>query len=632
MASTVTNVIEPLDSLASVSDQLELMASDVDVAQLVLEVAGVDVELNVIESVVSADVARTIEGASTLTITIHDQAREILNGRFLEDPDGDLRTVDVEVDNLWFRLVKIDKQADDLTLTFEDRQVARLRAKRGPRRASKKKLNRAEFARTLVRSVRSETIRFYCPELHTRKQITKASKKESQKERDARRGGGFAPGVRLQGKEGTLDKDQLRNATRMLNVADSLKAGERATLALIVACLVEAPDFKNPRTPSADGGNSYGILQAKVGQGYNTLKNALDLEWCGTKFLKGPAFTGGKDGAIALARKNPKWTPGQIAQTIQGSAHPARYDKYLKQAKTILKMWGGSTRGTDTVLRRSAWKVDRGTDYWETIQSLASDVNWRAFMVSGTLYFISEDLLMKSRPRMTINEETPGVTNIDWSWDQGKKVNTSTVSCRIDRWAAPPGTVIELEDSGPATGRWLVQDVQRSLFSAEATITLRKAMKEKNPESATASTSGGGSSRGNSIAEKVLATGKALHKKRYPYVLGGGHGRAGVPSGGGYDCSGGVAAALEGAGIAPSSWQSGVPASGGMATSWGKPGKGKTLTMYANGQHVFLVVTLPGKKAIHLGTGDFGKGWKGFGINPTMHTLSGFTARHWPGT
>lgn len=66
-----------------------------------------------------------------------------------------------------------------------------------------------------------------------------------------------------------------------------------------------------------------------------------------------------------------------------------------------------------------------------------------------------------------------------------------------------------------------------------------------------------------------------------PYLWGGGHGSFKSP---GYDCSGSVSFALHGAGLLDVSMASGALA------EWGEPGKGKYITIYANGGHVYMGV------------------------------------------
>jgi hypothetical protein len=68
-----------------------------------------------------------------------------------------------------------------------------------------------------------------------------------------------------------------------------------------------------------------------------------------------------------------------------------------------------------------------------------------------------------------------------------------------------------------------------------------------------------------------------------PYIWGGGHNRK--FRGAGYDCSGSVSYALHAAGLLK------FPlTSGGLARSWGLPGVGQWITVYANKMHTYAVI------------------------------------------
>jgi cell wall-associated NlpC family hydrolase len=109
---------------------------------------------------------------------------------------------------------------------------------------------------------------------------------------------------------------------------------------------------------------------------------------------------------------------------------------------------------------------------------------------------------------------------------------------------------------------------------------------------------------------QIIQAGNAI--ARTPYLWGGGHGRWLDK---GYDCSGSVSFVLAAAGLL------GGPLDSGRLMSWGEPGKGRWVTIYANAGHVFLEVA-----GIRFDTGAqrvTGSRWASFG-RPT----TGFVARH----
>jgi cell wall-associated NlpC family hydrolase len=81
------------------------------------------------------------------------------------------------------------------------------------------------------------------------------------------------------------------------------------------------------------------------------------------------------------------------------------------------------------------------------------------------------------------------------------------------------------------------------------------------------------------VVKKVIAAGNEIATT--PYKWGGGHGSW---DDSGYDCSGSVSYALHGAGLLDS------PLVSGDLARWGERGPGRWITIYANADHVYMVV------------------------------------------
>lgn len=93
------------------------------------------------------------------------------------------------------------------------------------------------------------------------------------------------------------------------------------------------------------------------------------------------------------------------------------------------------------------------------------------------------------------------------------------------------------------------------------------------------SSSRGGAGRGAGVISAVIAAGNRIADA--PYVFGGGHGSF---QDSGYDCSGSVSYALHGGGLLSS------PMDSTAFESYGQPGRGRHITIYANSGHVFMTV------------------------------------------
>ncbi len=79
--------------------------------------------------------------------------------------------------------------------------------------------------------------------------------------------------------------------------------------------------------------------------------------------------------------------------------------------------------------------------------------------------------------------------------------------------------------------------------------------------------------------KKVIAAANQIRTK--PYIYGGGHARWWDR---GYDCSGAVSFALHGGGFLSG------PLPSGPMEGWGSPGRGRWITVYANGGHAYAVI------------------------------------------
>jgi peptidoglycan hydrolase-like protein with peptidoglycan-binding domain len=112
------------------------------------------------------------------------------------------------------------------------------------------------------------------------------------------------------------------------------------------------------------------------------------------------------------------------------------------------------------------------------------------------------------------------------------------------------------------------------------------------------------------VVQQVIDAGNKIAKT--PYIYGGGHGKW---EDAGYDCSGSVSYALHGGGLITVSM-----ASGEMET-WGDPGPGQWITIYANGGHAFMVVA--GLRFDTSGRTGLGTRWQ-----TDMRSGSGYEIRH----
>jgi hypothetical protein len=117
---------------------------------------------------------------------------------------------------------------------------------------------------------------------------------------------------------------------------------------------------------------------------------------------------------------------------------------------------------------------------------------------------------------------------------------------------------------------------------------------------------------------RAIQAANRIHTRTY--IWGGGH--RGFKAKG-YDCSGAVSYVLHAAGLLS------APLVSGQLASWGSPGPGSWITVYANKTHTYMVVaglrydTSPRGESVNQGRGPR---WRF-----TLRTNAGFAVRHYSG-
>jgi hypothetical protein len=610
------------------------------------------VKENIDGQVVNVRTTEGMQGAPALTIELNDPEWLITNSDVLDlDTNGKLDHVETDYRGETWRLVEVSPNNDDLSLTLESRIVSILRSYHKPKRHRRVKgYTRAMFIKLLVDEAAADghDIEFSCPRLHDDRRIKKGKVPRATADRTGTKGitKADAKKLRIRGKAPT--SAQLKNAETVLEVADRMQAPRRAVIALIEACI----DESNMTNPSGGDRDSGGILQVR--RSVHPKVNVLDIEQCVSLFLA--AGFSGKGGAITLANTT-TLPPHMIAQDVQGSATAdgSNYKQFEGEAKAWVAAYhvladpnSGDTvnyttdsayffgRGYD-----SSGGVIKGEDSWTAMNRLASEVNWRVFVRGNTVYFISDYDLFKQKPLVSFGRDSGRMIDTSFDWDEGKPVNDLELT--VQRQDIRHGHVIEMNGVGPASGRWLVWEVTTEATGGFSNLTCRTpqaAKAEPAPDTQAQSVTVGGkkaTKRKSDVFGTLIKAMKLVTDKQGGYKYGGGHGPAvgSLPATTHFDCSSSVSWVLNKAGIFPgtSAWTSGE-----FASRYGKPGKGKFFTVWANADHVWI--------QLHVGpywrfdtsqhsvicTPQHPNGVpSGAALVKTARSTAGFTPRHWPG-
>lgn len=206
--------------------------------------------------------------------------------------------------------------------------------------------------------------------------------------------------------------------------------------------------------------------------------------------------------------------------------------------------------------------------------------------------------------------------------DRPPATSVASGGTRSSRMATPSRTITTTDDSGRR------QAIAQALLGSKSVDPLKLAVASvSTPAVVTKTTIPGmpgqqpvqAQQAGGDKVSEYARRAKVIDRKHLPYQWGGGHAgkvtpRKATP----LDCSGAVSAVL---GINPR-------VSGDLAR-WGKPGRGKRVTIYANGEHTFMEID-----GHFFGTSGSNPGG-GAGWIPRSQIsssyLRGFTARHPPG-
>lgn len=117
--------------------------AEVGLAGLTFE--GQTLQVDVAHAITAASVTHTLDGASTLDLTLRDSRLHVLRSTILTE------RISAQFDGRAFELVGIDKAGFDLQVTFEELGVAALRKRNTPLKVAAGTTTRVEFASRLVR-------------------------------------------------------------------------------------------------------------------------------------------------------------------------------------------------------------------------------------------------------------------------------------------------------------------------------------------------------------------------------------------------------------------------------------------------------------------------------------------------
>lgn len=494
------------------------------------------------QAIQTARLNRAIDQASTVVLGILDPARELLRSPLWRQASR------LEADGRTYVLVRSERPAQNkFTLTFEDASVYVLRQD-DTQLVSPKRETWIDF---VTRMAAHRGIKVFAPEAQTAIGLNVAVPNRGSTPSSPTTGAfeaGTTPTVTNHGGSPPAagarpwtpaNGEQLRSLTIALNTAtdlckrNHLSADQTAAVmaAMVAAGTDESGWYKSSH--NHDQGGHFGVFQQSP-QYYTAPDN---VEIATHEFLVGARTWGppvtytalpGTASMIGILRgaQTDDATIGRLIALVQRPGPASKfgpvYAQFVAEARQTVGFWTGAPSSTGLTTPHSTaaatiglWRRGQAQAFettWDCAQRLASDAGYRCFIGPGTPLGIDEDILwlvsdawLFNRAAVAVLAENDGaVETITWSIDQGRRrpagssqrapMDTATVAA-LDTWDVEPGSVIRLDDQGPAStgpGKWLVTNWTRDAVAPDSTITLGKPIEKLAPPTTTSPTAAPG--------------------------------------------------------------------------------------------------------------------------------------------
>jgi len=479
------------------------------------------------ENIVSAKMDLTTEGSHTVTLQVVDPNRKLLRSGYLST-HTDIRLFYTQHES-WWRLMKVSKQGELLTLTFEDRHVQILKSFNKKLLVEKGKLNRCQFVWRLIMEAQAKDslLDFNGPCI--------GDPKSKQKVQDSLEGitqhsNPYTPAVpykpskkfdvRIKGEKPRAD--QLKNIDAILNTGAGMKVRRKILVVSIMTAIGESSitNYECVQKYGYCPDGPIGVFQQFHSYGWPASRDvATDA---GAYFRS----------AIKVDHDYPNITYEELGTKTQNSGwnfnldphtYLGNYTQYIGQYRTeaekIVDAWGfggeditkhvdaasttdttiGSTDSQDPFAIPPGWSAASGDsstqqwhrgspknttgrnnwtaeNSWDCIERMANEVKWYKFMVWDDLWFRPSDDFFTVGVA-DIEEFDGDVGYIDGDYDRNKRTGSVTINTYSDQWVWLPGQTLNLVKMGPWDGLWWVTEVQFNLIgSTDCQVTLKKPM------------------------------------------------------------------------------------------------------------------------------------------------------------
>lgn len=183
---------------------------------------------------------------------------------------------------------------------------------------------------------------------------------------------------------------------------------------------------------------------------------------------------------VAIAAMRRQTTPEKIAA---GTMSRVEFARQLLRKETpwidLLVVNGAKrenakvdlTKG-DVDAAKKGKVIDDPESTWDCFRRIFDAIGWRVFVDNGKVVVGPDSAFLAQPSKATIKEGLAGIDRINWEYDTGKEKATAKVSIYAHRWEIGPGSPVTIEDEGPASGKWLVSEIDSDMYYARHEVSL----------------------------------------------------------------------------------------------------------------------------------------------------------------
>lgn len=436
------------------------------------------------KAVLDAQLERTMEGATTLTLEVADDDWSLLDADELLGSKRLSRDLKIELDGLTFILAELEKVDGGESLVFYDEPTVRLMDHKRRMKASRNAMTRAQFFGMLCRAA---GVKLYSVERDKVQPIA------------------------------ALDKADAKTLADYKAKKSSVKTPARDAKVLFT---IHGPGSWFGRTGpggAVDPGDTSGKTASgkpNYAKGIAVHRPGMSWQESSAKYLNGWWRVTGPNGKRGVFQQIDAGPLDRVVDMTPAALKDIGYTTANFPTDSTFKLeYLGKNKpsGVDTSttaadqrvhIAKYEFRVQAGENYLDTGVRLADEVRWRCFSTGAGYVFDNDRTLAKADPSVTLREGGDGVDKIRWLWTRKHSIDELAVTVRLIPWAAPPGAVALVEGEGPADGKWLVRSIQSGLLGEgrSADITLGRPQAPKKEPASTVSSISVARSAGDSGA------------------------------------------------------------------------------------------------------------------------------------